>query len=168
MKEKVCGIYKITNKINGMSYIGQSKNCMERWSQHKNAHRERYIDKAIDEFGKENFTFKIEIKCSPEELDYYEQETIKKYNSLWPNGYNIQIGGVTGYKHESYTRQKMSDAMKGDKNPSKRLDVRQKISEVKKNTPKQKWLTPNGEIREMHISHVKQWHPDWILIEEDL
>lgn len=43
MKEKVCGIYKITNKINGMSYVGQSKNCMERWSQHKNAHREMHI-----------------------------------------------------------------------------------------------------------------------------
>ena len=30
---------------------------------------------------------------------------------------------------------------------------------------KSKWLTPSGEIREMNISHVKQHHPDWILIQ---
>ena len=31
-KDKPCGIYKITNIKNGMSYIGQAANIPERWS----------------------------------------------------------------------------------------------------------------------------------------
>lgn len=30
---------------------------------------------------------------------------------------------------------------------------------------KLKWLTPNGEIKYMNIRNVKQYHPDWKLIE---
>jgi predicted GIY-YIG superfamily endonuclease len=29
------GIYKITNKINGKAYIGQSNHIKRRWSEHK-------------------------------------------------------------------------------------------------------------------------------------
>ena len=166
--KKVCGIYLITNNLNGMSYAGQSVNCMNRWNYHKSpSSNYTPIDKAINEFGKENFSFKIEKECLPEELDFYERETIKKYNTLWPNGYNRQIGGVTGYKHDNYTRQKMSDSKKGDKNSSKRLDVRQKISNTKKNTPKPKWITPEGETIEMTANCVSHWHKDWIRLTEE-
>lgn len=29
------GIYKITNKVNGHSYVGQSSNIQRRWQNHK-------------------------------------------------------------------------------------------------------------------------------------
>lgn len=35
-KNKICGVYLITNNLNGMSYVGQSQNCMRRWNEHKN------------------------------------------------------------------------------------------------------------------------------------
>ena len=31
----ICGIYKITNNLNGKSYIGYSIDIQRRWSQHK-------------------------------------------------------------------------------------------------------------------------------------
>ena len=34
-REKICGIYKITNLINGKVYIGQSTNIERRWKDHK-------------------------------------------------------------------------------------------------------------------------------------
>ena len=35
MSEKICGIYKITNLINGKVYIGQSQDIYERWAEHQ-------------------------------------------------------------------------------------------------------------------------------------
>ena len=34
-KEKICGIYKITNLINGKMYIGQAQDIYKRWYAHK-------------------------------------------------------------------------------------------------------------------------------------
>ena len=36
MEQINCGIYKITNQVNGKVYIGQSKNIHRRWLKHKN------------------------------------------------------------------------------------------------------------------------------------
>ena len=36
------------------------------------------------------------------------------------------------------------------------------LEKMRKPKPKLKWLTPNGEIKEMSIQHRNQWHPDWI------
>lgn len=168
MKEKVCGIYKITNKINGLGYVGQSIDCNRRWSNHKSTPLKRTIDLAIKEFGIENFTFKIEKECLPEELDYYERETIEKYHTLYPNGYNMRGGGRSGYdsvceetrrkisentkgegnpmynhKHTEEARRKISEnrkgKMMGEINPSKNPEVRQKISKLKKGKPRPKY-----------------------------
>ncbi len=37
-----------------------------------------------------------------------------------------------GYKHSEETKKKISESMSGDNNPSKRLDVRKKLSLVNK------------------------------------
>ena len=148
MKEKICGVYKITNNLNGMSYIGQSIDCWDRWVIHKRPSTNRTpIDKTINEFGKENFTFKIEKECSPEELDHYERETIKKYNTLWPNGYNYQGGGKDGFTMHEETRKTRI----GEKNPSKRLEVRRKISESLKGdkNPNHKKICPESTRRKI-------------------
>lgn len=90
-------IYKITNKLNNKSYIGQSNNPMERWKQHK-WRALQAIDKgksaihdALREVGIDNFSFEIIgwFKDYNEKEKYY----IKYFNSLVPNGYNIMEGG---------------------------------------------------------------------------
>lgn len=191
-KNKICGVYLITNNLNGMSYVGQSKNCRYRWSSHKSPSANRPIDKAIKEFGPENFTIKIEKECLPEELDFYERETIKKYNTMWPNGYNRYGGGKSGFDECEETRIKKSKSQKN--RPPISDETRKKMSISQKNRspmsnetkrkiskshkgqpssqknipkPKLKWITPSGEEKEMDIQHAKLWHPDWILIEKD-
>ena len=34
-REKICGIYKIENLVNGKVYIGQSVDIYKRWIEHK-------------------------------------------------------------------------------------------------------------------------------------
>lgn len=38
-KDKISGVYKITNKITGDFYIGSSKNIKRRWYSHKCPYR---------------------------------------------------------------------------------------------------------------------------------
>lgn len=87
-------IYKITNKINNKIYIGQTIRTIEkRWKQHLYRCEEKndnnYLYNAMKKHGKENFYIEEIEKCKDE--DRFERETynIIKYNSMYPNGYNI-------------------------------------------------------------------------------
>lgn len=91
------GIYKITNQINGHSYIGLSTHIEDRWDYHKNPYNwEREKDKslyqAINKYGIENFNFEILEECSLEELSEKEKFYVAKYNTFY-NGYNMTAGG---------------------------------------------------------------------------
>ena len=91
------GIYKFTNKINNKSYIGQSVNINRRYKEHKNIYRENTIfHDALIEFGFSNFIFTIVEECKINELNDKEIYYIKKYNTLFPNGYNVSSGGSNG------------------------------------------------------------------------
>lgn len=90
-------IYKITNTITNKMYVGQSNNPTERWRQHKlraNAGEDKgksAIHDAMRTYGNENFTF--EIIGWFEDYNEKEKYYIQYYNTLLPNGYNIQPGG---------------------------------------------------------------------------
>ena len=87
-------IYKRTNLINGMIYIGQTtKDPKIRWNGENSSNQE--IGKAIREFGKENFKDEIiDYASNREELNKKEIYWIKYYNSTDPSiGYNRKIGG---------------------------------------------------------------------------
>lgn len=83
-------IYKITNKINGKVYIGQTiRSLKKRFNEHCN-NKKSTISKAIQKYGKENFTIEeIDGANNQSELNYKEWLLIYKFNSLTPNGYNI-------------------------------------------------------------------------------
>lgn len=83
------GIYKIENLINHKVYIGQSIHIEKRWQEHCRFSNDSVIAKAIQKYGKENFSFQILEECSEQELDEKELSYIRKYNSLVPNGYNV-------------------------------------------------------------------------------
>lgn len=80
------GIYKITNKLNGKSYIGQSIHCGKRLDEHCKG--KLFIDEIIQQEGIENFNFEILKQVSKDELAYWEDFYIKKYNTMYPDGYN--------------------------------------------------------------------------------
>ncbi len=64
----VCGVYPITNKINGKRYVGSSTNVGARVNQHFGTALRKYKDihpmyKEFSEFGRDNFTVTLLEKC---------------------------------------------------------------------------------------------------------
>jgi group I intron endonuclease len=85
----------IKNKLNNQCYIGQTiQNLEERWRQHKKISSNCiYLKNAFKKYGFENFNFKLICICFDKDLNKFEIDYIKKYNSLVPNGYNLTTGG---------------------------------------------------------------------------
>ena len=90
--EKQYYIYIITNKINNKKYIGQ----------HKGYPDDNYfgsgilITKAIEKYGKENFTKEIIEFCTKENIDDKEKYWINYYNAVENNNFYNQMEGGTG------------------------------------------------------------------------
>lgn len=131
-------IYKATNKVNGKMYIGQCQKYQgkfddiwgyeKRWKSHiyealhsKDDHCS-YLNNAIRKYGADNFILeRIDEADDLEELDDLETIYIKKFNTLVPNGYNLDTGGNKGFKLSEESKQKQSKSKMGlRKNKAKR------------------------------------------------
>ena len=113
------GIYKITNKINGKVYVGQSIDIQKRWNEHKYAHSKNgsLIHRAICKYGKENFEFSVICECETSELNELEHKYIDELNTIHPFGYNLTSGGGQGIFYSESVKNKISESRRGDKNP---------------------------------------------------
>jgi group I intron endonuclease len=115
----IAGIYCIENLLNGKKYIGQSANIKSRmfWKHYECP----VLYKAIKKYRKENFKKYVLIYCEVKELERYEIACIKIFHShISEHGYNISWGGdapMRGRKQSKKSRQKISEAMSGEKNP---------------------------------------------------
>lgn len=96
------GIYKITNKLNNKSYIGQSIRIEGRWLDHINSALKEYarehdspLHKSMRINGVENFEMTIIEECNPEDLNSKEQYWIEYYDT-YIHGYNQNKGGTNG------------------------------------------------------------------------
>jgi group I intron endonuclease len=92
------GIYRITNKLNGKCYIGQSVNIKRRWIEHRLIHRNHdapTLKRAFKKYGIENFDFKILELCEVDKL--YDRE-IYWIEKLSPK-YNRNLGGKGSFGH---------------------------------------------------------------------
>ena len=91
-------IYKITNKLNGKGYVGQTTlTTKKRFLQHlREAKKEKpktLISRAIKKYGEENFCIELlETAKTPEELSEKEKKWILLENTMKPNGYNVLLG----------------------------------------------------------------------------
>ena len=112
-------VYAIINKIDHKKYIGKTKNIYDRanayirvYLNEKKKYRERKIDKAIKDYGIDNFTMIPLIRCQTDNaLARYEFETIKFFRATDPEyGYNVKdhidysIGNLCGYSPSIETR----------------------------------------------------------------
>lgn len=121
-------IYKITNKINGKLYIGQSTRTLEeRWKDYikdfkyvtPGKKNYRPIIAALQKYGLENFQIELlEDGIQDKEiLDALEIKYIREYDAANPElGYNVELGGNSVGKHSEATKLKISQAQLGDKN----------------------------------------------------
>ena len=128
-------VYKITNTVNNKSYIGISIHEPEkrRIKAHLSGHGNRLIANAVKKYGKDAFTYEIlEANVFDEFLPDFEVAYIANYNTVAPNGYNLDSGGShkipsedtlsklsaarKGKKHTEVSRRKISEALKGEKN----------------------------------------------------
>ena len=81
----VAGIYKITNLITNLFYIGHAKDIELRWKSHestlnRNIHDNSYLQAAWNKYGAENFEFvAIEGVEDLDKLIEREQFWIKHY-----------------------------------------------------------------------------------------
>lgn len=99
-------IYCYTNKINNKKYIGQTNNIERRKKQHLqdsiHCHKGHEIShnlpfhSAIRKYGINNFSFEILKIINTEnwqEVNDTESQYIKIFNTICPNGYNLQAQG---------------------------------------------------------------------------
>lgn len=103
----------IKNIINNKSYIGQTTISLEeRWKGHikKNSNC-LYLKRAFNKYSLKNFKMTLICICFDEDLNIFEEEYIKKYNTISPNGYNLRHGGNNS-KHHIDTKNKISDTLK--------------------------------------------------------
>jgi group I intron endonuclease len=162
-------IYITTNKINGKQYIGS----------HEGKETDNYlgsgklIKQAIKKYGAENFQRKIIKECDITQNLILEEKYIKKYNTLFPNGYNLnKCGGhnifneelknklsyiKTGSIQSEETRKKRSLSLKGKKRKPQSEETKRKISESKKGlTPWNKGIPWKEETKQkMRKLHKK-------------
>ena len=96
-------IYQITCISTNLNYIGQATNvkykndkaykygATGRWSDHVSSSKTRDtpLCKAIQEYGKKNFTIKELEEAPLETLDEREAHWMSTLNTIHPNGYNI-------------------------------------------------------------------------------
>ncbi len=114
-------IYKITNKITGQIYIGQTTKVdpLARIAKHFNnsdKHNFYYFQRAIVKYGQQNFSvYILDETTDIQLLNDLEQYYINFFNCLAPNGYNLKAGGKQGGKCSELTKRKISDALTGIK-----------------------------------------------------
>lgn len=117
-------IYKITNILNGKSYIGKTEQKVElRWAVHKSnvSKLDFPLYRAIRKYGIENFLFEvIEDGINSEEaLNKAEIYYIKLYNTYGENGYNATPGGEG---HTTYDAKDIAEKYKELKDINKVAD----------------------------------------------
>lgn len=118
-ERKVCGIYSITNTINGKRYYGSSLNAWGRKRQHwsdlgKSKHKNPHLQAAWNKYGKAAFEFTIVEEVAAENLQAVEQ-TYLDHNH---NGYNISKCAECaprGLKWSEESKKRRSEAMRGRK-----------------------------------------------------
>lgn len=87
------GIYAIENTVNGKMYVGSAANLKSRKNSHssllrKGTHTNEKLQRSYNKHGEEAFKTRTLLVCRREDLLFYEQLAIDKFNAV-KGGYNI-------------------------------------------------------------------------------
>jgi group I intron endonuclease len=118
MTTKIGKIYKITNKQNGLIYVGCTINSLEkRFREHltrcfTSEHKSKLYN-SMKKYGQDNFTIELIEECDFDVIYEREKKYIESYDSC-SNGLNSTIGGegCLGYTHSTEIKVKISESLK--------------------------------------------------------
>ena len=113
-------VYKVTNKINGVSYIGATKQslrerCRQHWSEAKREYRPgSLLHRALRNDGAENFEWRVLCEVTDEELHETERRYIAAARQCGKQLYNVTGGpGSLGVNKSQDLRDRISKAKMG-------------------------------------------------------
>jgi group I intron endonuclease len=161
-------IYKITNKENGLIYIGCTINSLEkRFGEHlSRCFTSEYKSKlynSMKKYGQENFTIELIEECDLSIIYETEKKYIKQYDS-YTNGLNSTFGGegCLGYTHSPEIRQKISENTKnGNSHKGKTYeelygDKADEEREKRRLSVKNGWGSMSDDNRQKRIIKTKE------------
>jgi len=158
-------IYMIINLINTKIYIGQVVSHRKNRGKYRpfgfrgrlkdhiseavcqtKVKQSTYLNNAIRKNGVDNFSVELIRRCERSEMDFYEQYYIDYYQTMFPNGYNLTIGGAgqfyvasvsnnnivpekIKYVHSEETKQKISIRLKQSTNTLEFQQMRSKSAQ---------------------------------------
>ena len=168
MKTTGC-VYCITNTVNGKKYIGQTiQEPEKRIRRHFTTKQRSYLSRAVREYGKSAFLYEIvEDNIPHEHLAARERYWVAHLDTMSPNGYNLTSGGERVKIVSANTRKKLSDALKGEKNPNygkiRSHEHRRRLSEAntgKTHTPESRRKISESKKGENNPNYGKPRSPE--------
>ena len=116
-------IYKYTNLINGMIYIGQTKQSLEQrdYKHQMQLNDNTYFHRALKKYGRNNFSLEIIEDHIPfKDLNEKEKYYIDYFESFYitGKGYNLTQGGQWGSKFQKITIRQSKEIKELIKNTS--------------------------------------------------
>lgn len=135
MSEFIGYVYLTTNLVNGKQYVGQHlSDDFDKYYKGSGT----YIIRAFNKYGWDNFDCKVLQWCTTQtQLNAVEDNCIKLYGTMVPNGYNLKGGGANG-KWSEESRKRASEAKKGKHTGDKNHFYRKKHSEESRKTMSEK------------------------------
>ena len=139
-------IYCYTNQVTGQKYVG----CTCRKYQSKRAGKNGsgyskcpFFWQAIELYGWDNFQYEVlEDNLNKEQSELRERYWIETLNTICPNGYNLDSGGLKDRNLHESTKEKLSERMS---NVTKTDEWKQHLSESMKG--KNTWAVGNTNTR---------------------
>lgn len=144
-------------------YVGQSKGIKKRLQRHRRAASTKkkgesfYLHNAISKYGIENFKFETIIYANdPEYLNLMEQKCIESFNTLSPNGYNLDTGGQFNKAFSEATLEKLKGRTPWNKGKKMPVEFCEKISKACKGRQgSNKGGTISEEQKKKHSEFMK-------------
>jgi group I intron endonuclease len=163
-------IYKITNNLNGMMYVGLTTKARptDRFSQHRYLARHpeqetngtaSYLHRAMNYYGVDNFSFEVIEEVENELLEEREKYWTTFYNCKMPNGYSLTEGGrgTPGYSRIQTEEEKLKRSESNKKFFEEHPEAKEQIRE------RTKKLWEDEEYRKKVTESNKKFyaeHPD--------